>query len=229
MPEAATPTNEARSGPGEFSGRRDSLCIAVLALALFAWLSALVAVQPRNVFDDRVRAAMVAATSAAGTSVFSLVSTVGSVTPMIVYAVIVVVLLALHRRSMIPLTALFAPVVAVLAYLSTKSMVLRTRPSGVGNAFEGTYSFPSAHATTSSAVCSAVAYVLYREGLVSGATAITCAALICLVIGISRIYLDVHWATDVLGGWCLGIAIGATASALYESAGGAPARAGRVG
>jgi membrane-associated phospholipid phosphatase len=225
MSEQESP-HEARSGPGRVSGCRPALLVALVALALFACLGALVSAQPRTAFDDRVRAAMVASHGPAGTSVFSRVSTVGSVTPMIAYAVIVVLVVAAHRRSMIPLTILFAPVVAVLAYLGTKSIVLRTRPSGVGNAFEGTYSFPSAHATTSSAVCSAVAYLLYREGLVSDVAALTGAALIALVIGLSRIYLDVHWTTDVLGGWCLGIAIGATASALYESAGGAPARAG---
>jgi undecaprenyl-diphosphatase len=143
---------------------------------------------------------------------------------MIVYATIVIALVAIHRRSMMPLASLFAPAVAVFAYLGTKSIFLRARPSGMGNAFEGTYSFPSAHATTSSAVCFAVAYLLYREGEVSGTAALVGAALICLIIGVSRIYLGVHWTTDVLGGWCLGIAIGATASALYELVGGATTR-----
>jgi undecaprenyl-diphosphatase len=200
----------------------------LLALALFAGLGAIVSRQAHNAFDETARAWVVAANSSAGANFFSLVSTVGSVTPMIVYAAIVVVLVAIHRRSMLPLFALFAPVVVVPAYLGAKSIFVRTRPSGVGNAFEGTYSFPSAHATTSSAVCYAVAYLLYREGLVSGAAAATGTTLICLVIGFSRVYLDVHWATDVLGGWCLGIAIGAISAVLYDSAEGAGTRTERI-
>jgi undecaprenyl-diphosphatase len=43
---------------------------------------------------------------------------------------------------------------------------------------------------------------------VSGATA--------LLVGISRAYLDQHWASDVLGGWGVGAAFGAGSCALYE-------------
>ena len=200
--------------------RAPLISIAACSLALFASLGAFVSVHPRTGFDDSARRWALAANGPAGTALFSFVSKVGSVTPMIVYAVIVVAFVALYRRSMVlPLTVLFAPAIAVFAYLGSKSIVTRPRPSGVGNAFEGTYSFPSAHATTSSAVCCAVAYLLYREGLVSGFTCVAAATIICLLVGLSRVYLDVHWATDVIGGWCLGIAIGASTSALYAASG----------
>lgn len=212
------PPDEARSGPVHAPARGPLIAIAGSTLVLFASLGAFVSAHPRTAFDDSARSWALGANSPSGTSFFTRVSTVGSVTPMIVYAVIVVAFVAFHRRSMVlPLTVLFAPAVAVLAYLGSKSLVMRPRPSGVGNAFEGTYSFPSAHATTSSAVCCAVAYLLYREGLVSGLACVVGGTIICLLIGLSRVYLDVHWATDVMGGWCLGIAIGAGTSALYAT------------
>ena len=219
------PTIEARSGP-----RRSTLppprlvIVAATALAAFAALGGAISSQATTSFDASVRRWALGANGPVCTSVFSLLSTVGSVTPMIVYACVLGALVAIYRRSATPLTIVGAPLLAVFAYLGTKAIFLRTRPSGVGNAFEGTYSFPSAHATTSSAVCFGVAYLLHREGLVSGAVAATAAALVTLVIGVSRVYLDVHWATDVLGGWFLGAGIGAATAALYEAANAAVGR-----
>ena len=67
--------------------------------------------------------------------------------------------------------------------------------------------FPSGHATQSIAFYGMLAIVLitwyaprHRRLYVASA------ALVTLVIGASRLYLGVHWLTDVLGGYALGLA-----------------------
>jgi len=70
----------------------------------------------------------------------------------------------------------------------------------------GGFSFPSGHAMISMAVYGTVAYLLwvYLRATWRGFI-VTTAAIIILLIGISRIYLGVHWLTDVIAGWLGGL------------------------
>ena len=71
-----------------------------------------------------------------------------------------------------------------------------------------TSSFPSAHAEISAITYLTIAALLaqsqpsFRIGLYF----IVLAVLLTLLIGLSRLYLGVHYPTDVLGGWCIGAA-----------------------
>ncbi|MDQ6712016.1 MAG: phosphatase PAP2 family protein, partial [Candidatus Dormibacteraeota bacterium] len=76
----------------------------------------------------------------------------------------------------------------------------------VGGPDDG-WAFPSGHATQSIAFYGMLAIVLITWYAPNRRLALGIgAALITLVVGASRLYLGVHWLTDVLGGYALGLA-----------------------
>jgi undecaprenyl-diphosphatase len=119
-----------------------------------------------------------------------------------------------HRRVAAVLA--LAPLVASAVILIGKAIFQRPRPLGALRVGDLSFAFPSGHATTSTAVYVTLAWILVSEHQVDRRIAITLAVLLPLVVGISRLYLDVHWATDVIGGWSIGLFIATASIALYE-------------
>jgi undecaprenyl-diphosphatase len=117
-----------------------------------------------------------------------------------------VILFAFGRRRG-ALAGLIAPVLALATYTGIRRFYYHARPPSLAGFAEGTSSFPSAHATASTAVYCTFAYVLWRDKILPGPIALAIAVFPPLFIGASRVYLDVHWATDVIGGWVAGILI----------------------
>lgn len=72
-------------------------------------------------------------------------------------------------------------------------------------------SFPSGHAMTAALSCALLVWVVRTEG-VSGRVAgpVTAVAVVSVAgVGFTRLYLGVHWLSDVLAGWLLGLALAA--------------------
>lgn len=87
-----------------------------------------------------------------------------------------------------------------------KHLVDRTRPIVVPYlAPHSGLSFPSGHATASLAFFGMLAILLaHRSRSLAKAPIYIASGLLVGLVGFSRIYLGVHWPTDVLGGYLLG-------------------------
>ncbi len=111
-----------------------------------------------------------------------------------------------------PATALF--VIASIASGQMLSSLLkagidRPRPELVTHlAQETSLSFPSGHAMISALVFLTLGALVSRvvHGRTTKIYVLSLAVVITLLVGVSRIYLGVHWPSDVLAGWCAGFA-----------------------
>jgi len=95
---------------------------------------------------------------------------------------------------------------AVLSNL-LKFAIERPRPDLVARLVEvNTPSFPSGHATLAAVTYLTLGALLSRVEAPRRAKiyVLTVAVALTVLIGVSRIYLGVHWPTDVLAGWCVG-------------------------
>lgn len=77
--------------------------------------------------------------------------------------------------------------------------------------------FPSGHTFGTASVTLTAAYVLVREGLVSGWLAFPLAALVPVTSAAGRLIEEKHWISDVAGGFLAAIAVGSLPLALYEA------------
>jgi membrane protein DedA with SNARE-associated domain/membrane-associated phospholipid phosphatase len=95
----------------------------------------------------------------------------------------------------------------------TKDALGRERPGGSLVDISG-HAYPSGHAAYATAWI-AVAVALTRQlRLVTSGVLVFIALAITAVVGASRVYLRAHWASDVSGGWGLGVGIFATLAAI---------------
>jgi undecaprenyl-diphosphatase len=135
------------------------------------------------------------------------VTALGGFTVLTVITVLAAGYLLAARR---PRTALFLAGSAALgALLNTglKALYARSRPDLVAH-LVGTHSasFPSGHAMNSATVFLILAVIIARTQSSRAVRIylVAAAIVLTLTVGFSRVYLGVHWPTDVAAGWAVG-------------------------
>ncbi|MFE7776837.1 phosphatase PAP2 family protein [Streptomyces sp. NPDC057445] len=138
-----------------------------------------------------------------------------------VLTALAVVVLLWRRRWLLALWVAAASALGTAVQQVLKTLVGRERPHWPDPVDSAHYAaFPSGHAMTATITCGLLLWLLSRLG--AGPRLWSVAVLICAVsvlgVGFTRLYLGVHWFTDVLAGWLLGVFVVALTAASYERA-----------
>jgi membrane protein DedA with SNARE-associated domain/membrane-associated phospholipid phosphatase len=122
---------------------------------------------------------------------------------LVITTIVVVLVYLLHKRDWWRLFSFFlAAGLGEILLVLLKLSFHRPRPAPHLAVAHG-YSFPSGHAFSAMIV---YGFLIYMAWKFSRNKALTSAICLIVLIGISRIYLNVHWLTDVLGGYAAGLA-----------------------
>lgn len=179
-----------------------SLAVAVLALFLFSWIAESVSHQRTTNFDFMVRTQVHRYASPGTTKAMVAVSFLGG-DGLVAAAILALVLFLWFRwrRATAWLSVTLAG--ALVLDMTLKVAFHRLRPTPFFGPLPRTYSFPSGHALFSFCFYGVLA------GLLAGRVRSlpwriliwTFAALLVFAIGLSRIYLGVHYPSDVVAGY----------------------------
>ena len=121
--------------------------------------------------------------------------------------VVTIVLFILIKNKKIRLSIFSNLVIITILNQLLKRILQRTRPTEYRIIEETGYSFPSGHSMISMAFYGYLIYLIYKYAknkYIKWISIVLLSILIC-AIGISRIYLGVHYTSDVLGGFLISI------------------------
>lgn len=191
------------------------LTVGAAALAVLLCLTALAIWTPSRPvpFDTSIHQWVVAHRSTVLVHVAAVVTWLGA-TLIAVPVVVVGALLAISgpSRQRLKLVAVTTGIMAsgLIVRLVVADAVGRSRPPVTDWATGASgYAFPSGHTTAATMAAALLTWLISRRDTYRGTTrALVCtiATIIAVTVGLTRIYLGVHWPTDVLGGWAFALA-----------------------
>lgn len=182
--------------------------LALILLLIFGGMLFLVKSGYAYYFDDPVREFIYGLRADWLTAFFKGVTFLADPWTLVVLCAVLLIFPKTTLRFGIPIS--IATGLGALAHKGLKHLIMRPRPDDVvALVSESSYSFPSGHANAGLIFYFFLAFLIGRYLKQKKMDDIAhliyvIAAIIVFLIGISRIYLGVHFPSDIIAGWCLG-------------------------
>lgn len=179
--------------------------VFIIGISLFVFMVIMLINSDLSKFDNFVYKYVTYFKNDFMTVFFKIISFLCSVWFIILVAVL---LMIFNKKRKYTFYIVLNVLICFLLNQTCKFLFARSRPIDINLIDEGGYSFPSAHSMVSVAFYGLFIYIIFHMKMKKSKKYIICIllALLALLIGISRIYLGVHYASDVLAGFGLGLA-----------------------
>ncbi|HEY2493501.1 MAG TPA: phosphatase PAP2 family protein [Paenibacillus sp.] len=178
--------------------------LMILCLLMFVGIAFAIGGNRVTFFDNPIISFIQGLESPAWTGVMKWFTTVGSAGVMIIISICTLFILYVvfkHRQELI----LFFAVVLGSQFLNImlKNIFKRIRPDLHRLIEIEGFSFPSGHSMAAFSFYGILTYLMWRHTRprVARIILLTCSASMILLIGVSRVYLGVHYPSDIIGGY----------------------------
>ncbi|WMT43017.1 phosphatase PAP2 family protein [Paenibacillus sp. D2_2] len=180
--------------------------LSLLCLAGFGMIAYWVGGMHVHTFDNTVITFVQGLESDSLTRIMKVFTWIGGQIPVIVILLATLILLYVvlhHRSELVFLVAVVAG--SALLNILLKQIFRRDRPSLHRLIEETGFSFPSGHSMAAFSLYGAIVFLVWKHipYILGRIAVIVGGACLILMIGISRIYLGVHYPSDVLGGYLI--------------------------
>ena len=152
-------------------------------------------------------------------SFFLVLTLLANIKVLLVVGVISILIFIAHRKPIETAYFLLSTGLGIFSSITLKYLIDRERPNFAHLiAIPLSGSFPSGHALFAICFYGFLLYLLFRtlHGLVFKFFIVVLALFLVIGIGFSRVYLGVHFPTDVFAGWYLGLVVLTVSVTLYE-------------
>ena len=183
---------------------KKEIIIISLTTLLFIILSLLVITNKTTKFDTLIHSYILNIRTTSLTKILTIITNLAGASFLLALSILLFIFM---KNKKIPLYMFFNLIFAFFINEIAKSIFLRSRPIGINLIDENGLSFPSGHSMVGLSFYGFIIYLLIKKMKNQRLKYIyiTLLSILIITIGFSRIYLGVHYFTDIIGGFLLAI------------------------
>ena len=180
--------------------------IIILSCIFIIW-TILVITNSLTLFDDKIYQFIISFQNDTLTNIMKVITSLAN--PLTIVSLCLISLLSLIWKYKASIYLIIVTIISTVFNFLIKNIVLRTRPDHLRLIEETGYSFPSGHAMGSIAFYGFIIFLLSKSKINKNLKIFLSViiGITIFLIGISRIYVGVHYPSDIIGGFLLGYII----------------------